>query len=374
MNKKRLKLYLLLSAAIGLIFSFIAFISLTINSERFAEEFFSQNYQNIESGNSFALIPQLNSLMNQDTINCIEAMNAEQVFFVSTRECKKNFGRDVVVKSVSGKIKIHFKYSLSTVFISYLTVALVFSLVVMNLLLKMIFQIEDIERESINRVNEIARQVAHDIRSPLSTLNSIAAAMNNSDNEKSELIRQVVAKITSIAEDLLLQSKEITSRKIVTSDVRQSCLVNHSIYTLVTEKSLEFEDKSVIAQIVLRPTAVSDDVRIPLSPSDFSRILSNLINNSSEAIQDNPSIFIEASQDESWVRILITDFGKGIPPEVLEKLQQEPLSYGKDSSGGNGIGVFNAAQILKRVGGRISIQSKVNVGTQVILTIPIVTL
>lgn len=228
-----------------------------------------------------------------------------------------------------------------------------------------------IELQKMKELHQIASSVAHDIRSPLSALNNIAATIGNSNLEQSSLIKDVVNRINDIANDLLIRSKDKVLVQSFALPGTPSCLVNQTIESLVKEKVVEFRSQSSEIDIVIRPTQVENHVIVPLSKNEFSRVLSNLINNAIEASTENKSVYIETSSGDRSVRIIVTDFGVGIPPEVLERLSKEPISYGKEGAG-NGIGVFNASQILNKVGGSISIQSKVGVGTQVILTIPVV--
>lgn len=372
MNKKRFYSYLLLSAFITVVFGFIVFFSLSLNGDRFTQEFYSQNHQNIEAGNSFALIPQLNSLLRQDVIACIDAQANGQVFFTSKETCTKSLlTRNLTVSGKGSNTVIRFTYTLSKVFYAYLTLAFLFTTISANLLLRMVFKIEDLERNSLARINEMARRVAHDIRSPLSALNLLASALKNTNEEQAELIKGAVHNINSIANDLLIQSKEQKTSIKATSQEEQSCKVNQTLQAIVKEKTLEYEDRSIPVNITIKKSQVSDSLSIALSKIELSRIVSNLLNNSAEAARENTSIDIDVTEKEKSILVTITDFGRGIPPEILDLLMKVPVSFGKDqSSSGNGIGLYSANQVLTKIGGSIAIQSQLGVGTKITLTIP----
>lgn len=60
-----------------------------------------------------------------------------------------------------------------------------------------------------DRIGQTAKQLAHDIRSPLSALNIISQKLKGNDAE-AKLINDVVSRINGIANDLLSQSKAET--------------------------------------------------------------------------------------------------------------------------------------------------------------------
>ena len=69
--------------------------------------------------------------------------------------------------------------------------------------------------------------------------------------------------------------------------------------------------------------------------------------------------------------ISVEDNGRGIPPEILEKIGVKGITYGKEgTNSGSGLGVYHARKTVEEVHGEISIQSKLEVGTMITLTLP----
>ncbi len=366
--------FLLLSISIVIVFVFIALFNLNLNGNRFIQEFYSQNHQNIESGNSFALITQLNSLSRQDVIICIVAQTNGQIFYNTKNNCKKSiFTKDISVKSKGKNTIIDFEYSLSETFYVYLFISLTIILLAANSILLLVFRLQDIEKKSIARINELSRQVAHDIRSPLSALNLLASKMKDTNREYSELIAVVVQNINNIADDLLRQSRSKDTNPKVLPFVDGTCNLNSALKEAIQEKEFECEYKSISIEIKIIENKVLDDLCIAISKTDFSRMISNILNNSIEAFKQNNSIHIRVIDAKDSIVLTITDFGHGIPESILRRLLKERLSYRKDTnttSSGHGIGLYAAHQILSKVGGNISIDSKVGVGTKISLSIP----
>ncbi|MGE5085028.1 MAG: sensor histidine kinase [Bacillota bacterium] len=146
-----------------------------------------------------------------------------------------------------------------------------------------------------------------------------------------------------------------------------------TLKTLIREKTAEFQSNPKV-QLNLRLNDTPEDIEIPYSDKMIQRILSNLINNAIEAIDEDGSIFIDVQSKQNAILVSVIDFGKGIPPEVLSKLQKyEFQSHGKEHShsSGTGIGLKSAFEELSKVGAKLHIESRIGIGTRIILEFPI---
>jgi hypothetical protein len=102
--------------------------------------------------------------------------------------------------------------------------------------------------------------------------------------------------------------------------------------------------------------------------TELMRVLSNLINNSVEAIRVSGWVRVILDTHEGFVSILIEDNGKGIPPEVLSKLGQPGNTFGK--SRGNGLGLSHAISAVQSWNGKIEFSDRNGGGTQVRILLP----
>lgn len=218
----------------------------------------------------------------------------------------------------------------------------------------------EIEHSKSQALTNLASQVAHDIRSPLSVLNMLVPTLaNDPSHEKCELLIQATLRIDRIAEDLLVKGKACEMAGQVAGD---------DVSKLVSEKKLFLAEKQKDTRIELK---IENDTlfKTKLSKLDFERITSNLLNNAIEALVDKEGGLIElglSALDNSTV-LVVKDNGKGIDPLVLAKIGTKGFTTAKVS--GNGLGVYHAKSTVENAGGQFKIDSIFGFGTTVTITI-----
>lgn len=214
-----------------------------------------------------------------------------------------------------------------------------------------ISQQENIDLKISDHLAKVAKQVAHDIRSPLAALENVVEGVAG---ERSELANHSIKRIREIAEDLLGKNRELKREELRVAD---------ELATLIDQKRVEFPSR------ILKFVHHNPDGVIRVNAGRFRRIISNLINNSLEASDETSPVNICVEQNESSIQISVEDAGKGIPPELLKLLGQKEISLGKEE--GNGLGLLNARKELESWGGQMLITSEINRGTQVTLKLPL---
>ncbi|MBF0314919.1 MAG: HAMP domain-containing histidine kinase [Oligoflexia bacterium] len=224
---------------------------------------------------------------------------------------------------------------------------------------------------------EISCQVAHDIRSPLSALNMMVKLnLQELPEEKRIIIRQQIERIQDIANNLLAKNRGSTASTNDVKAVRVE-LLSSIIEEIVTEKRLNFRSRLGLTIEGDVYDSTSYGLFAKFNFIEFKRIISNLINNSAEALKEgHGKIAVRlTSPNSKTVSVVVEDNGKGIPPEVLAKLGQKHISYGKENSSesGNGLGLNHAYTNVHFWGGELSVESEVGKGTKIILSLPRVT-
>jgi signal transduction histidine kinase len=227
-------------------------------------------------------------------------------------------------------------------------------------------------------MNTMAAQVSHDIRSPLAALEMISGSLHNIPEEKRLIIRNSVNRIRDIANELLNLNKKIKRESIATTDQVSTSteeinlhLLSPLIDSITTEKRIQYRNRMNIT-IEYHQCKESYGMFSNIRANEFKSVLSNLVNNSVESIEQETGhveISMRGLPDSSQsVEIRIRDNGRGIPVEIIPDLGKEKKSHNKES--GNGLGLYHAFRSIESMGGNISIRSSLGIGTEVIITLP----
>ena len=104
----------------------------------------------------------------------------------------------------------------------------------------------------------------------------------------------------------------------------------------------------------------------------------NLVGNSVKYTEKG-GVIISVERDNGFIKVLVTDTGKGIPPDVqaglFNKFQQGPAgeTYTRDVIHGSGLGLYISKMMVEGMGGKIALEKSVpNVGSTFSFELPIV--
>ena len=100
------------------------------------------------------------------------------------------------------------------------------------------------------------------------------------------------------------------------------------------------------------------------------QVFVNIIDNALKYTAEGGTIQIIASEQNGWIRVVISDNGCGIPAEHLPNVKKK-FYKANQTVRGSGIGLALADEIMKLHGGGLEIESHENVGTAVTITIPV---
>jgi two-component system NtrC family sensor kinase len=121
---------------------------------------------------------------------------------------------------------------------------------------------------------------------------------------------------------------------------------------------------------------ISKDLKsdLPIISSDqaqLQQVLLNLINNAIDAIEKDGLIKIKTRKKGSHIVISIEDNGPGIPEKHLKKIF-DPFFTTKGVGKGTGLGLSVSYNIIEKLGGLITVESKPSKGTVFCVKLPIV--
>ncbi|MFH1356592.1 MAG: HAMP domain-containing sensor histidine kinase [bacterium] len=228
------------------------------------------------------------------------------------------------------------------------------------------------DQRNVNVVKYV-RQIAHDIRGPLTALDSLVHYCKDKlGNEETKIMLTILDRLHGIADNLLKKPSDIN----IDANTIPTKIPDREFITLVKniieEKKIQCREKynvKINDVLIGTPIKYSSSYDVQINPVEFQRILSNISNNAIEAVGNRGNILFVLKREKNKIIIAVDDDGKGINLEVLPHLMQEGATFGKE--GGNGLGLSHAKKTLNLWGGEISIESKKGAGTIVKMTLPI---
>jgi len=231
--------------------------------------------------------------------------------------------------------------------------------------------IEVKEKVSLTAEANAARQVAHDIRSPLASLMLLLSHASALPEEQRTMMRTAVQRITDIVNSLYHKAQRELQQSSEKNLIDEAFMISSLIDSLISEKRIQMREKENV-QINLH-LEKAYGLFSKVNAAEFKRALSNLINNSLESFDNKPhSIQVVVERVDNLIKIYICDDGWGMPTKIMDKIGEYGFSYGKSSmtGAGSGIGIYHAIQTVKAAGGCFSVDSERDQGTKVTITLP----
>lgn len=136
----------------------------------------------------------------------------------------------------------------------------------------------------------------------------------------------------------------------------------------VIEEVVDFFNPTArAANIEIKSYMPGDLPPVALDADLFKQALLNLLLNSQQAMPDGGEITLQAGRDGDGVILSVIDTGKGMAPEVAEKVFRPFFST---RPGGTGLGLATTRKIVAAHGGTIDVQSEVGRGSKFTIRLP----
>lgn len=229
---------------------------------------------------------------------------------------------------------------------------------------------KNIEIEKANLFkNDVLGMVAHDLRNPISAIESIAllTEMDELDDDTQEnmsMIKTSCHKAMAIINDLLEVARNDNS------DVmnKETVDLNEFLRNIVTvwQRVHEFNN-----QLVLNVPGMP--VHAEINPEKFQRVLDNLISNAAKFSKTYDKIEITLNSTRQYILIEVKDNGLGIPQALLPQIFDRFSKAGRKGLNGEkstGLGLSISRQIVEKHDGRIEVQSEEGVGSVFTIRLP----
>lgn len=235
--------------------------------------------------------------------------------------------------------------------------------------LKLENEAHQIHLEEQKKYTEIAKQVAHDIRSPLASLLMLVKSCSELPEAERIAFREVAMTIEDIANNLLSHYR--ARGEDTGTEERTPILVSALLLQLLTDKKYQYKDQPIKFEHDF--TQKGNFAFIKIEATALKRSVSNIMNNAVDAFEGKGGrITLKLDATNEWVKIIIQDNGKGMPPQLVNKIIKN-ISVTQGKKEGHGIGLTQVRETLQRNQGELSIDSVVGDGTKITLTFPRIT-
>ena len=122
------------------------------------------------------------------------------------------------------------------------------------------------------------------------------------------------------------------------------------------------QGREVLLDTVERVVAKGHEDRV-------ERVVGHVVQNALDATENGGDVTISLTRQGRYALVKVDDTGHGMSPEFLRERLFKPFQTTK--AAGMGIGAYESFQYVNELGGRISVESAVDVGTQVSLLLPL---
>jgi len=238
--------------------------------------------------------------------------------------------------------------------------------------LLVIKDVTDLVESEVTSKNFICT-ISHELKTPLTSMmmgiglinNDNIGKLNGKQKDIVDTMEEDVQKLNELVSDLLkvyeLQSNKNTLNK-----------KNEDINKLIQDTFNNFKSQAKEKTISLELNLNSKLPYVIIDSERIKWVLNNLVSNAIR-YTENGIVKISASYDNEKIFVSVTDTGRGIPEDYLNKVFErfvrvEGFEIPQESTG---LGLAIAKEIVEIHGGEIWCESKVGVGSKFIFTIPL---
>ncbi|AGH95703.1 sensor histidine kinase [Pseudobdellovibrio exovorus] len=221
-------------------------------------------------------------------------------------------------------------------------------------------------------LGEMASGLAHEINNPVAIISGRAQQLilaTKKEMATKEVLLKGLLDINTTAERI---NRIVKGLRSFAHDTTNEPLLPHPLKDIV-EDTLTFCEAKLRNNGIDLSYSIPDNLEILCVPTQISQVILNALNNSHDAIaheETNKWIRITAEQKEDSIRISITDSGKGIIPDIRDKLMQ-PFFTTKEVGKGTGLGLSISKGIINAHKGQIFFNYDNTENTELVIVLPL---
>jgi signal transduction histidine kinase len=221
---------------------------------------------------------------------------------------------------------------------------------------------EVMRNERLALVGAMANSIVHDLKNPIQAIRGCADLIKERSNPETQALTDIIKRASERMLDMAQELLDFAHGQ--TSIV----LRRTSIDQILAELDLELPLLVPPGVQLCREIESAGDVLA--DPPRFARMILNLAKNAIEAMPHGGILWLRVRERGRHVLFGVSDTGCGIPPEILAKVFEPFVTFGK--SKGTGLGMAIVQSVVQAHNGTIKLTSEVNVGTAIEISLPVV--
>lgn len=215
-------------------------------------------------------------------------------------------------------------------------------------------------REKEKQIKKSLFKITHEIKNPIAVCKGYLDMFDVNNLEHSHKYIPIIKSEINRTLVLLGDFLSITKINIEKEEMDLNLLLEETIECLdpiLKNKSIQF-----ISDIT------EEEIYIQADYNRLKQTIVNIIKNSRESIPESGVIKLSTNKNKNNVKIYIEDNGIGMTKEELSKIKE---AFFSTKQTGTGLGVYMANEIITAHQGTLEYFSKKNLGTRVVITLPI---
>ncbi|MFO7525870.1 MAG: ATP-binding protein [Ignavibacteriaceae bacterium] len=223
---------------------------------------------------------------------------------------------------------------------------------------------EKFRQEKLMAFGSISQFLMQDIKSPILTIKHYSNLISKIDIP--DQIKKVLTMLSMQANsviDIMQSTFDFSENK--SSVKMQKIEFNETMVNILELLSEYTESKNV--KLFKK---FGSDVKVNIDARKFYVVCFQVIKNACEAMPTGGKVFVNTESDGSNLVLKIRDEGSGISSNIKDNIFTAFYSSGKENAAGLGLSI--AKHIIELMNGSIRVESKINEGTTIIITLPAV--
>ena len=246
---------------------------------------------------------------------------------------------------------------------------------------RLISELDEMRRHQLELKDEFISHVSHELRSPLTAvhqfvtilLEGLAGEINDEQREYLEIALRNVNQLRVMIGDLL----EVTRARTGKLTIRLQRTAIGDVLHQAVDTYRETASRKGVALIEEPPASLPPALA---DPDRLGQVVRNLLDNAIKFTPPGGTVRFGAriaEEDSSFLCVEVSDTGPGVPPEeaarIFEPLYQSAQPIDR-SRRGLGLGLYICRELVRRQGGRLSVDSETGRGSTFRFTVPVFSL